>query len=85
MIDRRGSTADILECLSALPLFSAISSSSARALAARCSFRSLEKGQILFFESDPADSVDIVLSGRIAILLNSPDGRELVMDELHAG
>jgi len=82
---RRGSTADILECLSGLPLFSAVSPSSARALATRCSFRSLEKGQILFLESDPAESVYIVLSGRIAILLNSPDGRELVMEELHAG
>jgi CRP/FNR family cyclic AMP-dependent transcriptional regulator len=45
----------------------------------------LEKGQILFLESDPAESVYVVLSGRIAILLNSPDGRELVIDELRAG
>ena len=70
MTNRRASTAEILECLSSHPLFSAISSSSARALAARCSFRSLEKGHILFFESDPAESVYVVLSGRIAILLN---------------
>jgi CRP-like cAMP-binding protein len=82
---RRGSTADVLECLSRLPLFSSVSPSSARALATGCRFGELEKGQVLFFESDPAESVYVVLSGKIAIILNSPDGRELVMDALHPG
>ncbi|MFN2121513.1 MAG: Crp/Fnr family transcriptional regulator [Anaerolineales bacterium] len=85
MTERLGSRAHVLECLSRVPLFAAISQSSARALAARCSHRELEKGQVLFLEADPAESVYVVLAGKIAILLNSPDGRELVMDELHAG
>jgi len=45
----------------------------------------VERGEILFFHSDAAESVYVVRSGKISIVLNSPDGRELVIDEDGAG
>lgn len=85
MRELRSSTAEILEYLLALPLFSEIASSSAKALAGRCRLRHLDRGDILFFEADPADSAYIVRTGRIALILNSPDGRELVIADARAG
>jgi CRP-like cAMP-binding protein len=50
-----------------------------------CRFHRVAKGEILFFPSDPAESIFIVRSGIVSIVLNSPDGRELVIDEVRAG
>ncbi len=40
---------------------------------------------MVFFQSDPADALYLVLSGSVAILLNSPDGRELQINEVLSG
>ena len=47
--------------------------------------RTLEKGEILFSQTDPADTVYIVRSGCIAIFLATLEGRELVINEMHRG
>ncbi len=47
--------------------------------------RALEKGEILFSQTDPADTVYIVRSGCIAIFLATLEGRELVINEMHRG
>lgn len=47
--------------------------------------RVLEKGEILFSQTDPADTVYIVRSGCIAIFLATLEGRELVINEMHRG
>jgi CRP/FNR family cyclic AMP-dependent transcriptional regulator len=39
----------------------------------------------VFFQSDPGDALYLVLSGSVAILLNSQDGRELVINEVRCG
>jgi CRP-like cAMP-binding protein len=43
------------------------------------------KGKTLFSQSDPAEAVYAVQSGRIAILLSTADGRELMINEMRAG
>ncbi len=45
----------------------------------------MEKGEILFFQSDPSEAAYIVRTGNISIILNSPDGREMVINEMHSG
>jgi CRP/FNR family cyclic AMP-dependent transcriptional regulator len=71
--------------LRSLPLFADLSESSLLSLAGECSFKRLEKGEILFFQTDSSDAVFIVSTGIISIVLNSPDGREMVINEMQDG
>ena len=71
--------------LASVPLFSKLSESFPASLASACRFKYLEKGGILFFQSDPSDSAYIVCAGNVSIVLNSPDGREMVINEMHNG
>jgi len=85
MKGKGASGAGILEYLNGLQLFSKLNESSARSLADACRFRRLDKGEIVFFQSDPSDAAYVVRSGRISIVLDGPDGREMVIDEMRAG
>jgi len=71
--------------LSNVPLFSKLSEAAALSLARECRFKQVEKGEILFFQSDPSETAYIVRTGNISIILNSPDGREMVINEMHSG
>ncbi len=74
-----------LEFLNGLSLFSGLKLPATQVLAAACRFRHVDKGEILFFPGDVAESVYIVRSGIVSIVLNSPDGRELTVDEIRPG
>jgi CRP-like cAMP-binding protein len=76
---------DILGFLSGIPLFSKLSESSLLLLARESGWMTLEKGDILFFQSDPSEAAYIVRSGQVSIVLNSSDGREMVINEMHSG
>ena len=76
---------EVLGVLANIPLFSKLGEASALALARECRFKHFEKGEILFFQSDPSESAYIVRTGNISIILNSPDGREMVINEMHSG
>lgn len=68
-----------------MPLLSGLNEPSILALARSGKFVQVEKGQVLFFQSDPSDKVYIVRSGLVSIVLESPDGREMVINEMHPG
>lgn len=85
MKSRGESASQVVGFLRAVPLFSDLNECSERLLAGTCRCRRVSRGEILFFHSDPADSAYVVCSGTISIVLNSPDGREMVIDELRAG
>jgi len=76
---------EILGPLATVPLFSELSESSLQLLARESRFVHVEKGDILFIQSEPSESAYIVRSGSISILLNSLDGREMVINEMHSG
>lgn len=76
---------DTLEFLGKNPLLSELSEASLNTLARECIFRHIEKGEIIFFQSDNSDKAYIVRSGDISIILNSSDGREMVINEMHSG
>ena len=76
---------EILGFLASVPLLSKLSESSLLALARGGRFKHVEKGEVLFFQSDPSESAYIVRTGKISIVLNSPDGREMVINEMHSG
>jgi CRP/FNR family cyclic AMP-dependent transcriptional regulator len=75
----------LLAYLGNLSLFHDLQSSSLELLASACRFRQVNKGEILFLPCDPAESVYVVCAGTVLLVLNSADGRELVIDEVHAG
>lgn len=71
--------------LRAVPLFKDLSTKSLEALAGASHTRHVARGKILFQQDDPANAVFVVQSGAIALLLSTPDGRELVINEMHSG
>ena len=75
----------VLEFLGGMPLFSKLSEAFSLSLARECRFTHMEKGEILFFQSDPSEAAYVVRTGIISIILNSPDGREMVINEMHGG
>lgn len=75
----------ILGFLRTLPLFSCLSETSLQTLSQECRIKVVEKGDMLFFQSDPCESAYVVQNGNIAIILNSPDGREMVINEMQSG
>jgi CRP-like cAMP-binding protein len=54
-------------------------------LAKGCRFETVNKGDVLFLQGDPSESAYVVSSGKISIILNSPDGREMVINEMRKG
>jgi CRP-like cAMP-binding protein len=78
-------SADLAKALRKSPIFACCDQVSLAALAKACRMRRLPKGSIVFFQSDPGDMLYLVLSGSVSILINSPDGRELVINEARPG
>jgi CRP/FNR family transcriptional regulator len=73
------------EFLASLPLFAGLSRTRLATLAQECRLKRVPRGSYLFFQGDPADAFYVVHSGSFAIVLSSPDGRELVINEMHNG
>ena len=82
---KREAFQDVRAFLAGIPLFSTISENSAGNLARDSKIVSVEKGEILFFQADVSEAAYIVINGNISIILNSPDGREMVINEMHKG
>ncbi|HSL45436.1 MAG TPA: Crp/Fnr family transcriptional regulator [Anaerolineales bacterium] len=83
---RNGESAPgVLSFLASVPLFADLSESSLLSLAQQCTFQDVEKGDILFLQSDTSDAAYIVRQGSISIVLHSSDGREMVISEMHTG
>jgi CRP-like cAMP-binding protein len=78
-------SAAILGLLADVPLFSNLDASALASLGRECRLQHLEKGCVLFLQSDPSDSAYIVCAGTISIVLSSQDGREMVINEMHPG
>jgi CRP/FNR family transcriptional regulator, cyclic AMP receptor protein len=82
---RSNYTAATLKLLRSVDAFSALSETSLAYLARSSRFENFAKGEIVFFQSDPSESAYLVHKGKISIVLNSPDGREMVINEMHSG
>jgi len=86
MINNRSTaTALILQFLSSQPLFEGMNPSSLVALAKASRLKVVPKGSFLFFQADRAEAVYMVWRGVIAIRLENPEGRELVINEMSVG
>jgi CRP-like cAMP-binding protein len=80
-----GGEGELLHYLETVPLLEGISGPALKALARAARVRHLSEGELLFSQQDPADAVYIVRKGCISIFLATPDGRELVINEMFPG
>jgi CRP-like cAMP-binding protein len=85
MKTQKDPVAEIKEFLGSIPLFSGITVSSAQLLAGSSRFQHLQRGEILFLQSDPCEAVYVVRTGSISIVLQNADGREMVINEMRSG
>lgn len=76
---------EVVEELRRSSLFAGASDARLRALAATAFVRRLRDGQILFTVGEPSDHLFQVRSGRVRILVSSPDGGELTLSVRSAG
>jgi CRP/FNR family cyclic AMP-dependent transcriptional regulator len=74
-----------LSFLAKLPLFEGLEETSLLAMAQESNFTKVARGQFLFFQEDQSPTAYLVRTGKISILLESADGRQLVINEMHAG
>jgi CRP/FNR family transcriptional regulator len=85
MGDSPFSLQDRASFLLSIPLFSDVQEDVLEDLARSAPVRELNKGELLFYQTDPSDAVYIVHSGCISLFLATPDGRELVINEMRPG
>ena len=76
---------EIEKFLGSIPLFSKISEPSTRSLASAGKFKHVEKGEMIFCQSDTSDAAYVVRTGNISIVLLSTDGREMIINEMRSG
>jgi CRP/FNR family transcriptional regulator len=76
---------DTSEMLRRLPLLHLLADDDRERVLAAGHIHSLAKGEILFHEGDPAESLCAVVSGRIKLVRYSPKGRELLLHLVSPG
>jgi CRP/FNR family transcriptional regulator, cyclic AMP receptor protein len=79
------SVQEIVKFLGSIPLFSQITETSSHSLARASKLQHLDKGEMIFCQSDPSEAAYVVRTGNISIVLHSTDGREMVINEMHSG
>jgi CRP/FNR family cyclic AMP-dependent transcriptional regulator len=85
MENRSNATASILQFLNSQSLFEGIKSDSLVTLSKASRLKPVPESSFIFFQHDQADAVYVVWRGVIAIRLENPDGRELVINEMGVG
>src|ERR671931_1295618 len=73
------------EFLATVPLLQGLDDAELTRLAELMRERSYPKGSIILFEDDPGDSLFIVRSGRVKVVLVGEDGREVILGVLGIG
>jgi CRP-like cAMP-binding protein len=75
----------LISRLRSTPMFSSVADLALKKLADASRLHRLSRGQVLFNQGDPAGAFYVVYSGCIHLLLDSANGRELVINEMRAG
>jgi len=70
---------DVTDVLRATDLLSSAPAAELEAIAAASRSRNFRRGQVLFTTGDPGDTVIVVISGRIKVVVRSADGGELTL------
>jgi CRP/FNR family transcriptional regulator, cyclic AMP receptor protein len=84
-VKQSNSFVETLNFLDNIPLFSHLDKRSIEVLARNSRFQHMKNGEILFLQSDPSEFAYIVRSGEISIVLSSPDGRDMMINNMRRG
>ena len=74
-----GTLPEIILALKQVPFFSGLSDREITPLTVHCRRRQYRRNQVIFHQEDPGDTLYVVLSGRVRIVLPSPDGEDIVL------
>jgi CRP/FNR family transcriptional regulator, cyclic AMP receptor protein len=77
--------ADDLRFLGAVPYFRGLASDELARIAGRCHQRTLDTGEIIIMEGQPADGLYVVRSGKVRVFKTSSRGKEQVLIVLGPG
>ena len=78
-------TADRVGILRGTDLLGTAPTAELEALAAAARVRTFRRGQVIFSAGDPGDTVMVVMSGRIKVVVRSADGGELTLTVIGPG
>ena len=71
--------------LRSVPLFASFSEEPLRMLTTVVTRRSVTRGTIIMAAGDPTDSLYIILSGRLKVMMSDADGKEVILSILGPG
>jgi CRP/FNR family cyclic AMP-dependent transcriptional regulator len=71
--------------LKSVPMFASFSQDQLHALAPMVARRSAPRGMAIMHEGDPIDSLYIVLSGRLKVMMGEADGKETILSIIGPG
>lgn len=78
-------SADITGILRQTQLFSSVPAGEIEAIVSVSRLRTLRRGQVVFTTGDPGDTLLVVLSGRVKVVVRSADGSELTLAIVRPG
>lgn len=78
-------SADITDLLCRTELFSSVSATEIEVIVAASRLRTLRRGQVVFITGDPGDTLLVVISGRVKVVVRSADGGELTLAIVRPG
>ena len=79
------STAVSTTVLKSVPMFASFSPDELRALVGMIARRSAPRGSAIMHEGDPVDSLYIVISGRLKVMMGEADGKETILSIIGPG
>lgn len=78
-------TSTTADFLGTVPLFAGLNRAELESFADLTRERAYPRGSVILFENDPGDSLFIVRSGRVKVVLIGEDGREVILGVLGVG
>jgi CRP/FNR family transcriptional regulator, cyclic AMP receptor protein len=78
-------TIDVTGVLRQTDLLRSVPASDLEPIAAASRLRTVRRGQVLFMAGDPSDTVILVISGRVKVVVRSADGAELTLTVVQPG
>ena len=76
---------DVTDILRATDLLGSAPAADIEAIAAASRLRTFRRGQVLFSTGDPGDTLIVVMSGRVKVVVRSADGGELTLTVIQPG
>ena len=74
-----------MHTLGAIPFFKDATDIGLEPFARRVNWKKFETGQIIFDFEDKTDEVAFLMAGDVRILVRTPGGKEIILNDMHAG